>query len=205
MSNHDQLGFDALLAEAETDNRQRQFEQDTAHLPNTWAEAVIHHQKQMAAHHAAMLECDFETALDIREDTHLLARKLNKGDLGILASDDAPGCRLEIECAAEPSTVPLWGQSGCFELDSCGMRVRVEMEGMFGIGATAMTYLGFAVHAVDFDAPFLSSTGYRSFLGVAVEPKRGMTVDGFVRRVIEVCVAQELNGWLEAISPRFKK
>ncbi|GAB4363606.1 MAG: hypothetical protein Kow0060_20440 [Methylohalobius crimeensis] len=41
---------------------------------------------------------------------------------------------------------------------------------MFGIGSTAFYWLGFSAHAVEFDKPFLSSTGYRSFLGVHADP-----------------------------------
>ena len=95
MSTHpDQLGFDALLQDAVADNQTRIFERETAHLPDEWAEALDHHRTQIADHHAAMLANDFEAALTMRKDAHLLAQKLNGGSFGILAGEDAPGCRL---------------------------------------------------------------------------------------------------------------
>ena len=83
------------------------------------------------------------------------------------------------------------------------MRLQVSMEGIFGIGATAMPYLGFSLRAVDYDRPFLSETGYRSFLGVSVKPEPQMDVAGFVRRVVEVYVKQELKNRLVPIAKQY--
>lgn len=204
MSNHpDQLGFDALLQDAAADNQTCIFDRETAHLPENWAEAISYHRTQIAEHHAAMLANDFEAAIAIRKDAHLVAIKLNGGRHGILAGEDAPGCVLARKAAATRGTVPMWGQDGTFKINASGMNISVDMGGMFGIGATAMPYLGFSVRAVDPTKPFLSETGYRSFLGCSVEPQRGMTTDGFVRRVVEVHVAQELRGKLVKIDPQY--
>lgn len=202
-STTDQLGFDALLFEAEADNAARAFEQETAHLPGDWTEAVAHHRRQIDEHHAAMLANAFEEAMAIRKDAHLLAKKLNGGAAGILAGPDAPGRRLDTTCAAEPGAVPLWGQSGAFEVEAADLRLAVEMEGMFGIGATAMPFLGFSVRCVDPAKPFLSETGYRSFLGCTVDPWEGMTTADFVRRVVETYVQRDLNGRLVRIAARY--
>lgn len=202
-SPRDQLGFDALLVEAEADNVARVFKQETAHLPGDWTEAVAHHRRQIDDHHAAMLANAFEEAMAIRKDAHLLAKKLNCGAAGILAGPDAPGRQLDTTCAAEPGAVPLWGQSGAFEIEAADMRLAVDMEGMFGIGASAMSFLGFSVRCVDPAKPFLSETGYRSFLGCTVEPREGMTTADFVRRVIETFVERDLNGRLVRIAPRY--
>ena len=188
-----QLGFDDLLADAAKDNAKRQFVAETAHLPDDWPEAVTCHNDQIAQHHAAMLACDFDLALAIRKDAHLLAKKLNGGALGILSSEDAPGCRLAKACAAPEGKVPLWGQDGTFTLDLDGMTTLIEMGGMFGIGATAMPYLGFSVRAVDRRKPFLSNTGYRSFLGATVPAELNMTVADFVRKVVTYHVTEELG------------
>lgn len=198
-----QLGFDALLQKAYQDNEARAFERDCAHLPSTWTEALAYHQKQISQHHAAMLDTDFEAALAIRKDAHLLAKKLNGGAGGILASNDAPGCKLDKAARAEAGAVPLWGQSGVFEVAAAGLTSRVEMNGVFGIGATARMYLGFSVRAVDKSKPFLSTTGYRSFLGASVPTERDMTSERFVRRVIEVFVDQDLRGKLVLIDPKY--
>lgn len=88
-SETDQLGFDALLADAESENRIRAFDRETAHLPGTINAAIPFYRQQIDAHHAAMLICDFDAAMAIREEAHLLARKLNGGKPGILAHDDA--------------------------------------------------------------------------------------------------------------------
>lgn len=199
----DQLGFDALLLDAAADNAARLFEQETAHLPEGWADALAFHRQQIADHHVAMLANDFETAMAIRNDAYLLERKLDGGKGGILAGEDAPGCKLDAQAQAAEGDVPLWGQSGCFEVEAAGMTARVEMGGMFGIGATAMTYLGFSLRAVDIEKPFLSETGYRSFLGLSVTPEEGMTTDAFVRRVMELHVRTELRGKLLRIDPKY--
>lgn len=105
-----QLGFDALLQDAAQNNAAREFDRETAHLPDSWAEAVDCHRHQISDHHAAMLSNDSEAAFAIRKDAHLLAAKLNGGRHGILADDDAPGCRLARAAAATPGSIPLWGR-----------------------------------------------------------------------------------------------
>ena len=205
MTKHpDQLGFDGLLNEAEAANDARRFEKTAGHLPDTLDEAISYHRAQIADHHAAMLACDFDTAMRIRDEAHLLARKLNGGNPGILATEDSPGSMLGRSCAAEPGAVPLWGQDGAFEIEAAGMALRVSMGGMFSICAGVTEWLGFEVRAVDPSKPFLSETGYRSFLGVSVAAETGMNVEGFVRRVIEVYVTDVLNGRLRRVSKEYR-
>lgn len=200
-----QLGFDALLQDADAQNAANAFARETAHLPDTWEDALAFHHQHIVNHHAAMLAADFEAAMSIRKEAHLLAKKLNGGDPGILASDDAPGCRLDTQAGAIDGAIPFWGQRGAFVLELARIKALAQMEGMFGIGATAMPYLGFSVRAVDRSKPFLSSTGYRSFLGCSVSPEPGMTTEGFMRRVIEAYVAQDLHGELLHIDPKWSK
>lgn len=199
----EQLGFDALLNDATADNAARTFDRETSHLPGTWPEALAYHREQIADHHAAMLANDFDAAMAIRKEAHLLARKLNGGDPGVLASDDAPGCKLDAECAAPDGGIPLWGQSGVFVIEAAGITARVDMGGMFGIGATAISYLGFSVSAVDENKPFLSTTGYRSFLGCSVAPEPGMTTDIFVTCILNAFVGHDLRGKLVSVNRNF--
>ena len=206
MSKHpEQLGFDALLETAAQDNTARLFRQETAHLPSDLTEAVAYHRRQIEGHHAAMLANDFDAAMAIRNDAYLLARKLNGGAAGILAGEDAPGCVLARKVAASDGRVPLWGQDGVFAVQAAGMALNVEMNGMFGIGATAMPYLGFSVCAVDRTKPFLSETGYRSFLGVSVEPEAAMTTADFVRRVVKLHVSNDLKGRLLSVAEQYRE
>jgi hypothetical protein len=76
------------------------------------------------------------------------------------------------------------GQTGEFIIEHEGMRVRFELNGLFGIGSSVGFWPGFAAHAVDPDKPFLSQTGYRSFLGIHADPAPGLLPVEFVSRVI---------------------
>jgi hypothetical protein len=58
---------------------------------------------------------------------------------------------------------------------------------------------GFAAHAVDYDKPFLSETGYRSFLGCHAEMVPGLTPDVFVREMLQQYVNSECKGKLRRI------
>ena len=195
-----QLGFDNLLSDAETVNRVREHDRETAHLPGTMAEAFPYCRTLIERHHAAMLAADIEQAIALREEAHLLAEKLNNFEPGILADEDAPGCALEQGTRAPDGAVPLWGQQGSFEITVGNIRVCIEMDGMFGIGAAYMSWPGFSAHAVEYDKPFLSETGYRSFLGLHGELLAGETPDAFALRAIAAHVARELKGRLLPIN-----
>lgn len=195
----DQLGFDDLLAETEAINEDNAFIKETAHLPNGLEAAITFHFEQIAQHDRAMCNLNFDIAHQIRKDAHLLAKKLNGGNPGILASDDAPGNILATECAIQNGTIPLWGQDGNFNVETNGIVANIKMQGIFGIGSLAMPYLGFCVHAIEFEKPFITKTGYRSFLGAYVQPKQGMTTCDFVCAVINDYIQHELHGKLENI------
>jgi hypothetical protein len=47
------------------------------------------------------------------------------------------------------------------------MRIRIEMDGVFGVSACNLAWLGLSADAVEYDRPFLSETGYRSLLGLS--------------------------------------
>lgn len=211
MANHDspaQLGFDALLAMADSDNRAREFERETGHLPDNYDEAIPYYRDLIERNHAAMLAADAAETARLHDEAHKLAVRLNGGEGGILAHDDAPGYVLARKTAAAPGTVPLWGQTGDFVVTVGAMRarllIRIEMEGVFGIGSGYGFWPGFSAHAVDFDRPFLSETGYRSFLGMCAAPQPGLTPDLFAREVIASYVKRELNGRLVAIAEKYR-
>ncbi|MCV0381733.1 hypothetical protein [Nitratireductor sp.] len=140
----------------------------------------------------------------LRKEARRLARRLNGSDPGILAGPDAPGCALDREAAAVAGSVPLWGQSGEFLVELSGMKVRVEIEGVFGIASGVSFWPGFAAHAVNLDRPFLSETGYRSFLGIHADPQPDLLPDEFVRKAIAGYVRSGLKGRLVSIAPRYR-
>ncbi|MEA2823004.1 MAG: hypothetical protein QOJ86_5008 [Bradyrhizobium sp.] len=200
-----QLGFDALLADAAFTNAHREQALAAAHLPATFEEALPFYRALIERHHAAMLAAEWPTVLSLRNEAHRLAEKLNGFDPGICADDDAPGCRLENETRAPDETIPLWGQAGTFELACQSMRVRIEMDGLFGVGAHFMTWPGFGAHAVEWDKPFISETGYRSFLGLHGELCEGQSTEAFAAAVIEAHVARTLKGRLVSIDRKYRE
>lgn len=199
-----QLAFFELLAEAEQTNDQRKQELATAHLPESMERALPYLRALIDRHHAAMLAADIPMVTSLREEAHLLAAKLNNFEPGILAGDDSPGCVLDQQTRAASGEIPLWGQSGDFEIAACGMRVHIDLDGVFGIGTPFMPWHGFSAHAIEWDKPFFSETGYRSFLGLSGEPHPGMTPDSFVREVITAHVRRELKGKLLRIKPEYR-
>ena len=201
----EQLGFDALLADAAITNAHREQALAAAHLPATFDEALPFYRGLIERHHAAMLAADWRAVLWLRNEAHLLAEKLNGFDPGICADDDAPGCRLENETRAQDGTIPLWGQAGSFEIRCRSMRVRIEMDGLFGVGAHFMTWPGFRAHAVEWDKPFISETGYRSFIGLNGELCAGQTTDAFATDVIAVHVARACRGRLVSIERKYRE
>jgi hypothetical protein len=200
-----QLGFNSLLDEAETANTTHKLARELAHLPGTMDEGLPFFRTLMERHHAAMLAGLESEAMELREEADRLATKLNNYEPGIIANDDAPGCVLERLTRAEDGTVPLWGQTGSFEIVHGAMRVQIEMDGIFGVASNVFPWLGFAAHAVEWGKPFLSETGYRSFIGLRGALQPGMTPDSFVREIIALHVARELKGRLLAIKPEYRE
>jgi hypothetical protein len=196
-----QLAFDALLAETAEINHARAEEAAHAHLPGTMDEALPYLRALVERHHAAMVAGDLDSVMRLRGEAHDLAYKLNGFDAGILADETAPGCVLDRLTRAKKGKVPLWGQSGSFVVNVRSVRVRVEMDGLFGIGASSCSWMGFAIHAVDRDKPFLSETGYRSFLGVGGSLESGFTPESFVIAVLTAYVERDLRGRMRRIVP----
>lgn len=200
MEHLDQLGFEELLASADNENRDRKFERQTAHLPGSMDEALPFYRALMERHHVAMMAANTDEVMRLREEARRLAVKLNGGEHGILAHEDAPGRVLDRATAACPGVVPFWGQSGAFVVAVDAMKVRIELEGIFGICSGYFYWPGFSAHAVEPDEPFLSQTGYRSFLGIHADERPDLTPADFVRKVIGHYVETALSGNLVAIT-----
>jgi hypothetical protein len=200
-----QLGFNSLLDEAEEANTTRALAKELAHLPGNMEEALPFYRALIERHHAAMLAGSERETMEVREEADRLATKLNNYERGIIAGDDAPGCVLERLTRAKDGTVPLWGQTGSFEIMHGAMRVQIEMEGIFGVASNVFPWLGFAAHAIEWNKPFLSETGYRSFIGLRGGLQPGMTPDSFAREIIALHVARELKGKLLAIKAEYRE
>jgi len=200
-----QLGFDALLIDAESINLARETERECAHLPGTMEDGLPFFRALIDRHHAAMLAGSADTAMQLREEADRLAVKLNNFDGGILADDDSAGNVLDRATRAPDGTVPLWGQSGSFEIAYGSMRIRIEMDGIFGIASNVYHWLGFSAHAVEWDKPFLSETGFRSFVAVGGVLEPGFTPDTMAQGVIAAHVRGSLKGKLLAIKPEYRE
>ena len=96
--------------------------------------------------------------------------------------------------AAPPGTVPLWGQKGEFDIKVGDMPVHIRMDGMLGIGRHCAIWPGFDATVVEPDKPFLSETGYRSFIGVHAKLVPGLTPDAFAREVVQHHLKTECKG-----------
>jgi hypothetical protein len=179
-----QLGFDTFLERAAAENLTRQIARDSAHLPAGLDEALPFFRVLIERHHAAMLAADAPLVTHLREEADRLAFKLNGFRPGILANDDSPGHVLDRETRAPDGRVPRWGQSGRFDISVGSMRVHIEMAGIFGVASFYGAWCGFAAHAIDLDKPFLSETGYRSFLGIGGDLRPGFTPDTYAKEII---------------------
>lgn len=151
-------------------------------LPDDPAELEVCAERVLHLYHDAMLAADVQ-ALD---DAHLVHQacvvKLNGGTvLGCGSVQDA----LAAKFAATPGQVPRWGQPGEFLLEVDGMRLVVKMD-----ADDLDNHCGAELHAVDFDKPFVSRTGYlRQYMRPAQHV--GRTVDQAVRAEVLEHLARE--------------
>ncbi len=199
-----QLGFDSLLADADEENDRKAFAKVTAHLPATWDEGLPFFHDLLQRHHAAMLRADENEVIRLQGEAEDLAAKLNGGTTFGMCAEYGSGTRLEAETAASEG-VPLWGQAGNFLLDHEGMAVRIEMHGLFGICRRATYWPGFSAHVVNRRKPFLSETGYRSFIGCglsALIPQ--MTPDQYISEILTDHITNQLGGKLFKVQPSRK-
>jgi len=179
-------------------------EDETASLPSTMEGGIAHYWALLKNHHDAMLSADEATAMAIREEANHLAVKLNKGEPGILGGPDAPGYLLMRETAAQPGTVPMWGQRGDFTVIIDEMPAHIVMDGMIGACASMDIWPCFSANVVEPEKPFLSETGYRSFLGVHADLVPGLTLDAFVRDVIAAHIKGACKGKLRPVEDEYR-
>jgi hypothetical protein len=182
------FGFDEILEQEET-----------ASLPSTLEDGIVHYRALLEKHHEAMFAGDEATALAMRDEGNRLAVKLNNGEPGILSGPDAPGHLLMRETTAQSGTVPMWGQRGDFTVTIDEMPVHIVMDGMIGACASMDIWPGFSANVVEPEKPFISETGYRSFLGVHANLSPGLTPDAFVREVVAAHIKGPCKGKLRRV------
>lgn len=154
-------------------------------LPDTMEAAIPVYRGLIERYHAAVIAGDFTLAEKIEDEADDLAAHLN-GDTRMGMGVQGGVCdQLAEATAAEKNAVPQWGQRGEFIIEAAGCRVRIEQHGMLDLGGMGLP--GFDANIVDLDKPFISETGYRSFIGgvFAVMMPAGATPDVAARFEIE--------------------
>lgn len=173
--------------EAHERNQARRAE--LASNPQLIEDALPGFQSILERYHAAILGDDIPLAHRICDEADAYVDALQGGDRFGCKCEDGAATLLERAAAAPVGEVPTWGQCGDFILTVLGVRVRITWGGLFG--------LGFAIHAVDWEKPFFSGTGYRSFAtmpGPQFERSpENCTVERWVTHCIESYAKQELT------------
>ena len=79
------------------------------------------------------------------------------------------------------------------------------MDGLFGVGACFTPWINFSARAVDHDRPFLSSTGFRSFMGLRASLVAGLTTDAFATEIVAAFIRKKSKGRLVAVDDRYRQ
>lgn len=145
---------------------------------------------------AAIKADDIKAAAEIETRADQYATELQGGDRCGILSPDGPATILEKAAAAPDGEVPMWGQRGNFVLMVGLTPIRFEYDGIFGTAG----FFSFSIHAVRWDKPFPSETGYRFFCGISLShvPK-GATVADFVTDEVQRYIREECKKGLPMI------
>jgi hypothetical protein len=197
-----QLSFDELLAQTKTDNEALALKRKFPDLPSSWDEAIPYHHKLIERCNAAFIAADRDEIIRVYDEAEALAEILQGRTSGLLAPDGA-GTKLAEKTRGAPGTIPLWGQEGEFVIEAAGIPVRMDTDGIFGIATKYVLMPGFGANAVDYSKPFISETGFRSFIGYSATLEPGLTVDAFAKALIEHHVAHALKGLLVQIEDEY--
>lgn len=152
----------AAAADAAAASEKRRAEEQAKYGAVAYAipdnEAAIYHAMAdaIARYDAAVIAHGFgPEAAAAREQINAVIWKANNYTMfGCLAPDGA-GTIMGHKVKAEAGTVPQWGQPGEFLVHIDGMRCRVDYRGF-----NSLSVADFALHAVDWQMPFISNTGF---------------------------------------------
>lgn len=178
-----------------------------ATLPECESELLERARQAVVALNAAVMCGNAKDAEAAGELYEAVRYKMNGNTfVGCSVGNPSVTTRIEDYCAAEPGTVPIWGQRGEFMLDMGTYRLWVTCSTTFGM---QMPHIEF--HAVDLNRPFLSETGYRSnfasFVGKVTvdEAARTMAAAMPLRKIKDEnrnsCAERTLPQWLQAVTP----
>lgn len=181
------------------------FNEETRHLPRAKDEGITFYRGLIGRFNEVILAGDMKAAEALIAEAHNLAIKLNGGDVAIFADVTSVGNILERETAAPLGRVPLWGQisEGFVIQPMAGLNVRIVMEGMLGIARDPVS--SFSAHAVDLEKPFISDTGYQSFIGWKFPFSPGMRPDDYVNTALARHIKRHLKGMLYMIEPSYRE
>lgn len=152
-------------------------------LPDTDEELIDRCRELLVEYDATIRAADRGYAEDIAEMIEQACIKLNGGDtFGSALEPNGGHYRMKHAMMAPYQSVPMWGQPGVFTIEAHGIPARIRYSGLFGV-----SHHGFDVTAVEWDKPFLSPTGYRSFLDTywkhRLDP--GNTPEDYVKTIVE--------------------
>lgn len=177
------------MLETDRQNQRHRMEHEHGAMPSEFTDGVAYYRDLIAEHHDAMMRSDVAVVMKLRKRASALAQRLNGDQLGYLV-EGAAGSLLIEETKAADGVIPLWGQHGNFIIEVHSMRVRIALDGMLGICSSSMYWPGFSTHIVDKDKPFLSETGYRSFLGLNMAAAPDLTPELFISSVVASYIAE---------------
>lgn len=114
------------------------------------------------------------------------AVRLNNGTCFGMSAENGGMWRLSRRLAAPDGQIPLRGQSGRFLLVTENCRYVVVQN-------DAADFYGFGIHALDYDRPFISPTGFRSMLP---QPTAGLglSTSEYAASLIATMIHSELKG-----------
>ena len=144
---------------------------------------------------AYMKADDIAGAMLVHDRANDYAADLQGGNFGMLCLDGAAHL-LERAAAAPDGELPMWGQRGNFIVRVGLTPIRFEVDGIFGI----CDPFHFSIHAVKWDKPFPSETGYRSFFQSMAHVPVGATVADWVTDCVNGYIRENCKKGLPMIA-----
>lgn len=185
------------------DERQDKAAKIAAELPDDSAALLDCAAEAVRQFDAAVMACNDDAADAALDRYDAVVWKLNGGTFSSCkAHDDAPAYVVQRHCAAEPGTVPIWGQHGEFLITVQGIRAVVEIGDGFG-----RKFAHYRFHVVDVDSPFISETGFLSHFapvmgGVTVKEAAERYMAAFLKERGRVLISPDSRRFCKAREPR---